>query len=277
MLYSHSSGHCSDNTPSAAERPLLVFLHGLLGSTHDWHPVLDRLPDADWLAIDLPGHGHSQAICCDDLQQCCELVAQTIVRRAGGKRPIWLVGYSLGGRIAMAGAACGWFSSFNLTGLLIEGGNFGLQTVQEREQRWIDDSRWAMRFAHEPIAQVLSDWYQQAVFSSLNHAQRQTLITKRSANLGQAVAGMLLSTSLATQPYLLPALQRTRLTMHYVCGERDSKFSQLATQSGLSFSQVGQAGHNVHHEQPEAFALIIQRLIGSLSSTVSDNNGNQHG
>ncbi|QXO18258.1 2-succinyl-6-hydroxy-2,4-cyclohexadiene-1-carboxylate synthase [Vibrio ostreae] len=277
MLYSRSSGHVSVNTLSVAERPLLVFLHGLLGSTDDWQPVLDRLPDADWLVIDLPGHGHSQTICCDDLQQCCEWVAQTIASRAGAKRPVWLVGYSLGGRIAMTGAACGWFSGFNLSGLLIEGGHFGLPTNQEREPRWIHDSRWAMRFAHEPIEQVLSDWYQQAVFSSLNHAQRQTLITKRSANLGQAVASMLLSTSLATQPYLLPALQQARLTTHYVCGERDKKFSQLATQSGLSFSQVGQAGHNVHHEQPDAFALIIQRLIGSLSSTTSNNNGNQHG
>ncbi|WGY47420.1 2-succinyl-6-hydroxy-2,4-cyclohexadiene-1-carboxylate synthase [Vibrio sp. ABG19] len=277
MLYSRSSGHVSVNTLSVAERPLLVFLHGLLGSTDDWQPVLDCLPDADWLVIDLPGHGHSQTICCDDLQQCCERVAQTIASRAGAKRPVWLVGYSLGGRIAMTGAACGWFSGFNLSGLLIEGGHFGLPTNQEREQRWIHDSRWAMRFAHEPIEQVLSDWYQQAVFSSLNHAQRQTLITKRSANLGQAVASMLLSTSLATQPYLLPALQQARLTTHYVCGERDKKFSQLATQSGLSFSQVGQAGHNVHHEQPDAFALIIQRLIGSLSSTTSNNNGNQHG
>ncbi|WP_417792584.1 2-succinyl-6-hydroxy-2,4-cyclohexadiene-1-carboxylate synthase [Stutzerimonas xanthomarina] len=277
MLYSRSSGHVSVNTLSVAERPLLVFLHGLLGSTDDWQPVLDCLPDADWLVIDLPGHGHSQTICCDDLQQCCEWVAQTIASRAGAKRPVWLVGYSLGGRIAMTGAACGWFSGFNLSGLLIEGGHFGLPTNQEREQRWIHDSRWAMRFAHEPIEQVLSDWYQQAVFSSLNHAQRQTLITKRSANLGQAVASMLLSTSLATQPYLLPALQQACLTTHYVCGERDKKFSQLATQSGLSFSQVGQAGHNVHHEQPDAFALIIQRLIGSLSSTTSNNNGNQHG
>lgn len=273
MLYSRQSGFLSQGS----EWPVVVFVHGLLGSTMDWQPVLEQLHDVEWLAIDLPGHGYSHLITCDDMQHCCERVAETVAAQVGSKRPVWLVGYSLGGRVAMAGAACGWFSGFNLSGLLVEGGNFGLKTEAERAQRWINDSRWAMRFAHEPIEQVLSDWYQQAVFSSLNHAQRQTLITKRSANLGEAVAGMLLSTSLATQPYLLPELQRTRLTTHYICGERDEKFCRLAKQSGLSFSQVGQAGHNVHHEQPDAFALIIQRLIGSSSSSASGNNGNQHG
>lgn len=263
MLYSRASAHCPDRSQAENERPLLVFVHGLLGSCDDWQPVLERLDNEDWLAVDLPGHGHSQSIHCDDLQQCCELVAQTIANHTEPGRAVWLIGYSLGGRIAMAGAVCGWFSRLNLAGLLVEGGNFGLQTDQEREQRWVHDSRWAMRFAHEPIEQVLSDWYQQAVFSSLNHAQRQTLITTRSANLGQAVAHMLLSTSLATQPYLLPKLQQARLTTHYICGTRDEKFCRLATHSGLSFSQVGQAGHNVHHEQPGEFALIIQRLIGS--------------
>ncbi|MBN8110601.1 2-succinyl-6-hydroxy-2,4-cyclohexadiene-1-carboxylate synthase, partial [Vibrio vulnificus] len=76
-----------------------------------------------------------------------------------------------------------------------EGGHFGLITEEEKHARWQHDQHWATRFAHQPIAQVLTDWYQQAVFSSLNHEQRQTLVTLRSDNLGPAVAKMLLATS----------------------------------------------------------------------------------
>ncbi|WMN73478.1 hypothetical protein NI386_19550 [Vibrio parahaemolyticus] len=109
----------------------------------------------------------------------------------------------------------------------------------------------------------MSDWYQQAVFSSLNHEQRQTLIAKRSANLGSAIANMLMATSLAKQAYLLPALQQQRIPIYYVCGAKDKKFSQLAKTSGLAYRQIEGAGHNVHQEQPKQFAMHIKQIIHS--------------
>ncbi len=272
MLYSHSS-----QTMNKGE-PVLVFLHGLLGSGEDWQPTLEHIPNSNWITIDLPGHGQSDEHCCDDFEHCCQQISHTILSLLELNTPIILIGYSLGGRIAMLGAALKQFSNLNLVGLIIEGGNFGLQNEQEKKDRWQNDSNWAKRFRTEPIAQVLSDWYQQAVFSSLNDEQRQTLITKRSANLGDNIASMLLSTSLAHQPYLLPALQLLVLPVHYVCGSNDQKFRQLAEQSGLTYSQIEGAGHNVHQEQPVAFAQTIQRFIDSLQKEVSDNDiGNHHG
>ncbi|MFV0448756.1 MAG: 2-succinyl-6-hydroxy-2,4-cyclohexadiene-1-carboxylate synthase [Vibrio sp.] len=272
MLYNYSK-----QTINKGE-PVLVFLHGLLGSGEDWQPTLEHLPNSNWITIDLPGHGESYNQGCDDVAHCCKQISHTILSLLAPKTPIILIGYSLGGRIAMLGTVLKQFSNLNLVGLIIEGGNFGLQNEQEKKERWQNDSAWAKRFKTEPIEQVLSDWYQQAVFSSLNDEQRQTLITKRSANLGEYIAKMLLSTSLAHQPYLLPALQRLALPVHYVCGANDQKFRQLAEQSGLTYSQIARAGHNVHQEQPAAFAKTIQRFIGSLHKEVSDNDiGNHHG
>ncbi len=273
MLYSRISP-----APMTSKQPVLVFLHGLLGSSDDWQGTLERLPEQPWLAIDLPGHGHSVGESCRDFTDCCKKITDTIVSQLGVNVPVILVGYSLGGRLAMLGTTQGLFRNINLKGLVIEGGNVGLQTEQERQVRWQNDHRWANRFCIEPIEQVLSDWYQQPVFSSLNDEQRQILITKRSANLGEKVANMLLSTSLAIQPYLLPALQLLSLPMHYVCGAKDKKFCQLAEQSGLIYSQINSAGHNVHQEQPEAFAKTIRIFIDSLPKEVRDNNiGNNHG
>lgn len=256
MLYSQTNKTFNDTS-----RPLIVYLHGLLGSGKDWQQVSELLVDYPSVSIDLAGHGQSVAQACSDFKQCCDQISDTLLTQVSSERPIVLVGYSLGGRIAMTGVALGYFVSLNIQLLIVEGGNFGLQNDQQKQQRWTNDQQWAHRFRVEPIEQVLSDWYQQSVFSSLNHEQRQKLIAKRGANLGHAVAEMLEATSLSKQEYLLDGLKRSGVATHYICGEKDNKFSQLAERSGLSFSRVAKAGHNVHVEQPQAFAGIVKALL----------------
>jgi 2-succinyl-6-hydroxy-2,4-cyclohexadiene-1-carboxylate synthase len=258
MLFSHSTFSDSQS------KPVVVYLHGLLGCGKDWHQVRQQLSDFPSITIDLPGHGMSALHSCFNFEDCCDQISDTLLTHVKPEQPIVLVGYSLGGRIAMSGVANHYFSSLNIQRLIVEGGNFGLQTEQDKNARWDNDHRWAERYRNEPIEQVLADWYLQRVFSSLNHEQRQNLILKRSANLGTSVANMLEATSLAKQDYLLERLKRSGVATHYICGEKDNKFSQLAEQSGLSFSQVAQAGHNVHIEQPQAFAEIIKAQLNTL-------------
>lgn len=243
--------------------PTLVFLHGLLGSGADWQACLNELPQFDRITIDLPGHGASQAVRCSDLEECCDLLHSTLALLFPPHQPLILIGYSMGGRITMHGLAKKCFPDLNIRAAIIEGGNFGLQTESEKQARFENDRRWAKRFEIESLEHVLSDWYQQPVFSSLNYAQRQTLIAKRSANLGAAVANMLLATSLAKQSYLLPAMQQLSIPVYYLCGAKDKKFSQLAQSSGLTYRQIEGAGHNVHQEQPQQFAMHIKQIIQS--------------
>ncbi|MEF1306303.1 2-succinyl-6-hydroxy-2,4-cyclohexadiene-1-carboxylate synthase, partial [Vibrio owensii] len=51
--------------------------------------------------------------------------------------------------------------------------------------------------------------------------------------------------------------------LHYICGEKDKKFSQLAETSGLAYRQIEGAGHNVHQEQPQRFARQVNQIIHS--------------
>ncbi|WP_428774039.1 2-succinyl-6-hydroxy-2,4-cyclohexadiene-1-carboxylate synthase [Vibrio sp.] len=259
MLYSQASFTSLSN-----QRPVLVMLHGLLGSCEDWQPCLQYLTEWPVIAIDLPGHGHSGNVGCRGFQDCCQLIVQAVQRQVSADHPLVMVGYSLGARIVMSGMASGDFDSLNIRSVILEGGNFGLTDANARQQRLLSDQQWAERFRTEPIAQVLADWYRQPVFSSLNHEQRQTLILKRSANLGESIANMLLSTSLAKQAYLLDKLQQLSVPVHYICGSKDRKFGQMAELSGLSFSQVANAGHNVHQEQPQAFAQVIKQQLTEL-------------
>lgn len=257
MLYSQAS-HLIQ---SERQQPVLVFLHGLLGCSKDWQETRQILDGYPSITIDLPGHGLSALSHCHSFKECCNQISDAILCHVAPHQPIVLVGYSLGARIAMCGVSNNYFANVNIQQLIIEGGNFGLQSEAEKAARFKHDADWAQRFSCEPIEQVLDDWYQQPVFSSLNHEQRQKLIAKRGANLGAQVAQMLLATSLGKQDYLLDALKSSGVATHYICGEKDKKFSQLAEQSGLSFSQVVSAGHNVHVEQPQAFADIVNTQV----------------
>ncbi|MBY5945324.1 2-succinyl-6-hydroxy-2,4-cyclohexadiene-1-carboxylate synthase [Photobacterium rosenbergii] len=242
--------------------PTLVFLHGLLGSGRDWQQVVNQLSAKyTCLTVDLPGHGHSRLLQAANFEQTSQWLSETLVAR-GIERYV-LVGYSLGARAAMFHACQPAVASTpvsKLCGLILEGGHFGLP-LSDRAARLENDQRWAQRFANEPIAEVLADWYLQPVFSSLNYDQRQGLIAKRSDNLGASIAHMLVATSLAKQPLLQSQLTGLPIPVHYLCGEKDNKFTLLAADSELSFQVIEDAGHNVHVEQPYSFARAVDDYI----------------
>lgn len=266
------SERCGPQPLTDDEQPTLVFLHGLLGSGQDWQPVISSLCSLyPCVTIDLPGHGGSRNVTARDFQNTQRLIADTLANL--GIHQIILIGYSLGARLAMQ-IACqpdpAW--QCQIKGLLIEGGNFGLVTEQEKAQRWQHDQRWAARFSTEPLHQVLTDWYQQAVFASLSMEQRADVISRRLADnsgenreYGSEIGAMLTATSLAKQPYLLDKLQQLRYPVSYICGAGDAKFRRLAQNSQLDHRVVEQAGHNVHSEQPAQFSRLLREFLEQFS------------
>ncbi|USD64458.1 2-succinyl-6-hydroxy-2,4-cyclohexadiene-1-carboxylate synthase [Vibrio sp. SCSIO 43136] len=246
---------------SNVQRPVLVFVHGLLGDADDWQACAQHLTDFPCVAIELPAHGDTPIRSGETFTTCCHGLQSSLQNVISTGRPWALVGYSLGSRILMYGLSKQLIDLQGLVAVVLEGGNFGLQDDIAKADRMINDSKWASRFASEPIEQVLRDWYQQSVFSSLNDEQRQKLIERRSHNDGQSIAQMLQATSLGKQPYLLEPLKQLPVPLHYVCGSEDSKFLNIAKHSELAFSQIDNAGHNVHHEQPQAFADVVRKTV----------------
>ncbi|MFH0264876.1 2-succinyl-6-hydroxy-2,4-cyclohexadiene-1-carboxylate synthase [Vibrio rumoiensis] len=268
MLYSHISDN-QEGDEIEEQQPIPVFLHGFLGSSRDWDACLSHLDVSHAIRIDLPCHGLSKYCEVDDFEQACQQVQLTVLAKLkkenmDASTPLVLVGYSLGARIAMYGLSEKCFDGLIIQGAILEGGNFGLQTEEDKVLRWENDKHWSKRFATEAIDYVLFDWYHQGVFASLDPDQREEMVELRSDNLGSQLGCMLRATSLAKQPYLLDALKQLDIPLLYICGEQDDKFKALAQQSGLQFKSVKQAGHNVHHEQPAEFASLISNFIKKL-------------
>ncbi|TNG95212.1 2-succinyl-6-hydroxy-2,4-cyclohexadiene-1-carboxylate synthase [Pasteurellaceae bacterium USgator11] len=241
-------------------QPCLVFLHGLLGTQADWQPVIDHLPHFHCVSLDLPLHGRQKATRVADFAQTGGYLAEKI-QSAVGDKPYWLIGYSLGGRIALYYALQSQIERGHLQGLIVEGANLGLHTEAEKQMRWLNDQAWAQRFSTEPPSAVLNDWYQQPVFANLNMAQRQALVEKRTPNCGVNIAQMLLATSLAKQPNLAAKVRSTDLPIHFFCGEYDQKFRAQAQQNQLNLTLIQQAGHNAHLENSDDFAAKLTALL----------------
>ncbi|MBJ3589839.1 2-succinyl-6-hydroxy-2,4-cyclohexadiene-1-carboxylate synthase [Salmonella enterica subsp. enterica serovar Saintpaul] len=236
--------------------PWMVFLHGFSGDCQEWQTVGEQLHPYSRLYIDLPGHGGSADIRVNGFDDVSELLHNTLF--SYNILNYWLVGYSLGGRVAMM-AACQGMPG--LCGLVIEGGHPGLQSEDERLQRRLSDGRWAARFRGEPLRDVFNDWYQQPVFASLDPAQRQALVALRSQNKGHTLAAMLEATSLAVQPDLRAQLSECRFPFYYLCGERDDKFRALATELSVPNHVIRNAGHNAHRDNPAGVVDCLAQIL----------------
>ena len=89
----------------AAQRPPILFVHGLGGESLDWVDVALRLEDSfDCSAVDLPGFAHSPLPAGNDLS--LDGLAKTVAEVATHtNRPVHLVGNSLGGAVVVRVAA----------------------------------------------------------------------------------------------------------------------------------------------------------------------------
>lgn len=240
-----------------AAQPWLVFLHGFSGDRREWQPVGEAFADANRLYVDLPGHGGSASVRVDGFAAVAEMLKATLL--SYNILNHWLIGYSLGGRIAMYYACRS--QPEGLAGVIVEGAHPGLMDINVRQQRLGNDQRWAQRFATQPLADVFHDWYQQPVFSSLTAVQRDALVTLRQANDGGALAAMLLATSLAVQDDLRPALRRCLTPFWYLCGERDHKFRAIAEELSLPSRIIRDAGHNAHRENPAGVVACLAQIL----------------
>lgn len=109
--------------------PWLVFLHGFSGDCREWQTVGEALSDYPRLYLDLPGHGRSASMAFTGFKEMSDVLTRTLV--SYNILNYWLVGYSLGGRIAMFHACQ---DPAGLCGIIVEGGHPGLKGSQHERQ-----------------------------------------------------------------------------------------------------------------------------------------------
>lgn len=247
--------------------PALLMLHGFLGSKDDWSILMPRLSQYfHCICIDLPGHGENiDTLDSPGLHQTAKLIVNKI--HAMGYRQFHLLGYSLGGRIALHIADDFADSLLSLT---LESAHPGLQDSQQQAARSQSDNLWANKLKYLPITDFLSLWYQQAVFSDLSKHQKQQLIAIRRINDPQRLANCFITTSLSLQQDCRTVLERLNCPCHFIYGVDDKKFAQVAIDWQASLADSAQhlqlkplhaAGHNIHSLHPDLFTDTLLALL----------------
>lgn len=225
----------------------LVFLHGFMGSSQDWQQVVDRLGTRSCLAYDLPGHGNTPW----SDRQIIDLLAKTLPPTSH------LVGYSLGGRLALQFAAR---DPARIASLTLLSAHCGLKTEQEKIKRLEHDRSWCLRFQREPFGKIVEEWYAQDVFMSLraNPMLLRSLISIRKNQNPNSLSKALEIWSLGHQKCYRDFLSNFSST-RILYGSLDQKFASLYADWPNAI-KISAAGHCLHLEAPTAIAEVLNKI-----------------
>lgn len=243
----------------------VVLLHGFMGSGADWRPVAARLAQRHRCHCpDLPGHGKAPLPDALTWQGGCDLVESNL----DGSAPKVLVGYSMGGRIALQ-LAVRHPEAYG--GLVLISASPGLSSAEERAQRAIWVQTWTDAFRSEPIDDVLVRWYAQDVFGSLRQRPEllDTILKKRRCNNPATLARVLESLDVSLQPDLRQSLGVLTMDVLVIAGAEDAKYCGLMDELAVAMAPIRRvivpdAGHAIHLEQPEALSGILEGFMAGL-------------
>ena len=257
-----------------ADQPPLLLLHGFLGSGSDWDGIVEHFADRFYyITVDLPGHG--QSVECVDSSMYSFFGARdaivSIVERLH-IRDVHLIGYSMGGRLALAVAlhTPGVFSK-----IVLESSSPGLEAPADQAKRSAQDDELASQIESTDLSAFLDRWYAQPIFSSLQ-ARPDLLNRLKAARLRQCpeeLARALRGLSTGCQPSYWDRLATMNVPLLLVTGELDQKYRRIG-ENMVSLCKDAQtaivpgAGHNTHGEDPDAFVRLVDSFFDESRCTM---------
>ncbi len=276
------------------DKPLILFLHGFMGNIDEFDEAIGLLSDEfSFLTVDLPGHGKTQVLGRDEYysgsqsneaqkfvgaQSFAPLLeremlytmpntAQAIINLLDKLKiaKCFLVGYSMGGRLALYLALHFPERFFKV---VLESASPGLATAPERLERIKRDTQIGKKLARittqVAFADFLSNWYSQAIFGYIkNHPQYDKMVESRLQNNPQELDKSLRFMGTGCQPNLSPQLAGNTIPMLLLAGEYDEKFIYINTEMGklcklAQLKIIDNAGHNIHLENTLMFVQILR-------------------
>lgn len=249
-------------------QPVIV-LHGFTGSAEAMQPLTERLEDRyRVMTPDLVGHGRS-SVPDDPRAYSVEAMVRHVLAVADvmGCATFHLVGYSMGGRVALA-LACR--AGHRLRSLVLIGATAGLADDEARaERRRLDEER--ARRIETDLEGFVDEWMANPLFAAQTDLGADFLAASRAQRLASDPAGLAASLRAAGTGSMAPLHDRLgQCTMPtlLVVGSDDHKFIAEAARlsAGLprsSTAVIPGAGHSAHLERPdEVVARIRELLVG---------------
>jgi 2-succinyl-6-hydroxy-2,4-cyclohexadiene-1-carboxylate synthase len=240
-----------------SEAPHVAFLHGMLGSPAMWAPVIAALPPgAKTSAAVLPFHGLVPwGSWIESFDEAVTLISE---RLPSG--PLVVVGYSLGGRLALGLAA----ARPGIRAVIAIGSQLGITTEDERAERRVWDQSMARIAREHGMTQLVDKWEALPIFASQSQLSSQAFALQRATRLAhrpESIARAFDVMGAGVMPFLQPRLAGTEVELLLVAGGEDERYKALneraASALGCQCVVVADAGHNVALESPANLARLI--------------------
>lgn len=232
----------------------IIFIHGFLGCGDDWQSVSNQV-GRDAVIPDLPGHGSNREMP-PDFGGLMAWLAARLPDRAH------LVGYSMGGRIAMHYAVR--FPE-RVASLIVVSSSPGIEGENLRAARRASDAAWADKLRTMPMPDFLSAWYAQPVFASLRN--KPDLLREFIERRSSGEPGLLADALVKWGQGVVPSLWHAHLDIprRWIFGELDVAYVKMARTPEKplpgNIHIIKNAGHTVHLEQPAAVADSIRNFV----------------
>ncbi len=246
----------------------MLLLHGFTGSHHTWERIVRPLQDDFFLITpDLIGHGLSEVpleidkYSMDYMVQClCELLDLLNVSK------YILLGYSMGGRIAMRLAL---HDTSRVTALILESTSPGIEDETSRQERLRSDQFLADMIEREGVRSFVDYWESLPLFQTQKKLPENVRLRIRAERLSHTPLGLansLRGLSAGLDAPIWDQLSSMDCPTLLVAGCEDKKYVEMMRRMHQcmpksSLEEVEGCGHCVHLEAPDRFALIVSNFL----------------
>jgi 2-succinyl-6-hydroxy-2,4-cyclohexadiene-1-carboxylate synthase len=254
----------------AGEGPPVTLLHGFTQSGRSWRELISHMPEGwKWIVPDLRGHGQTVtrpgAPC--SMDACTEDLVALWEELDLGRTD--LVGYSMGGRLALHVAAR---RPERLLSLLTIGAHAGLDE-DARAGRRQGDEALAERIENDGIESFVDYWGSLPLFAGLQRRGEGYVAQLRAERLQNHVAGLACSLrgmGAGVMEPLWDDLGRVGVPCTFVAGQLDHGYVASARRLATTVPHgqveiVLRAGHAVHQERPDAFGRVLANHLAHSS------------
>jgi 2-succinyl-6-hydroxy-2,4-cyclohexadiene-1-carboxylate synthase len=236
---------------------MTTLVHGFLGGIADWDEFRAYYR-FESQALSLPGHDDEPPLMHHSIKELSHFISRKVEPDSN------LIGYSLGGRVALQIALD---RPELVSRLVLISSSPGIALEADRQKRQTEDSVRA-KTVESDFENFLYQWYSQEIFADLRDDEHFHAIVERRAKLNPGVVSrVLLEASPGLNPSNWSRIHELKIPTLFIVGEDDSKYVSTGREivdlnPFITLEIIPNAGHALHLTHPEDLAACVRQWIG---------------
>ena len=245
----------------------VLLSHGFTGSHKSFEKVSSFLSSRfKVITVDMIGHGQSMNYegknytfdrSINDLNKILDSLSI---------KKINLIGYSLGGRLAMQFALR---NTDKLSSLIICSASYGIEKKEDRKNRLLSDKKIVSMLQNKPIETFVKYWKNLDIWDSEKNLSVEKRNKINQIRLSQNKIGLALNLiyqGQGTQEFIGNKLKKIKIKSLIMYGSNDTKYKEISNEISKEIENskllmVPNSGHNIILENPIFVAQEIKKFV----------------